>query len=63
VARGDPACRQYPAGGKRVEFFSTATWRISPALLSNGARYETSTLTQSGDSSLTKDLAYFKRTG
>jgi hypothetical protein len=46
---------------KRVEFFSTATWRFSPALMSEmGARYETSTLTQSGDSSLTKDLSFLK---
>jgi outer membrane receptor protein involved in Fe transport len=46
---------------KRVELFSTATWRISPVLMSElGARYETSNLTQSGDSSLTKDLAFFK---
>ena len=46
---------------KRVELFSTATWRISPVLISElGARYETSNLTQSGDSSLTKDLAFFK---
>ncbi len=45
----------------RVEFFSTANWRFSPALMSElGARYETSTLTQTGDSSLTKDLAFFK---
>jgi outer membrane receptor protein involved in Fe transport len=46
---------------KRIELFSTATWRISPVLMSElGARYETSNLTQSGDSSLTKDLAFFK---
>ncbi len=46
---------------KRVEFFSTANWRFSPVLMSElGARYETSTLIQSGDSSLTKDLAFFK---
>ena len=46
---------------KRVELFSTATWRFTPGLMSElGARYETSTLTQSGDSSLTKDLAFFK---
>jgi len=46
---------------KRMEFFSTATWRINPVLMSElGARYETSTLTQSGDSSLVKDLAFFK---
>ena len=46
---------------KRVEVFSTATWRFNPVLMSElGARYETSTLTQSGDSSLTKDLAFFK---
>jgi len=46
---------------KRVEFFSTATWRFNPVLMTElGARYETSTLTQSGDSRLTKDLAFFK---
>src|SRR6185312_15027268 len=46
---------------KRMEFFSTATWRINPVLMSElGARYEISTLTQSGDSSLVKDLAFFK---
>jgi len=46
---------------KRVEFFSTATWRLSPVLTSEmGMRYETSTLTQSGDSSLVKDLDYAK---
>jgi TonB dependent receptor len=46
---------------KRIEFFSTAIWRFNPVLMSElGARYETSTLTQSGDSSLTKDLAFFK---
>ena len=46
---------------KRLELFSTATWRINPALMSElGAHYETSTLTQSGDSTLTKDLGYFK---
>jgi hypothetical protein len=46
---------------KRVEFFSTASWRFSPVWMSElGARYEASTLVQSGDSSLTKDLAFFK---
>jgi len=46
---------------KRVEFFSNASWRFSPVFLSElGARYETSTLIQSGDSSLTKDLSFFK---
>jgi outer membrane receptor protein involved in Fe transport len=46
---------------KRVEFFSTATWRLNPVLMSEmGLRYETSTLTQSGDSSLVKDLAFLK---
>ena len=46
---------------KRVEFFSTATWRFSPVLISElGMRYETSTLTQSGDSSLVKDLDFAK---
>jgi hypothetical protein len=46
---------------RRAEFFSTATWRFSPVLMSElGARFETSTLIQSGDSSLTKDLSFFK---
>ena len=46
---------------KRVELFSTARWRFSPVLVSElGARYETSTLIQSGDSNLTKDLSFFK---
>ncbi len=46
---------------RRAEFFSTATWRINPVLMSElGLRYETSTLTQSGDSSLTKDLSFLK---
>ena len=46
---------------RRVEFFSTATWRFSPVLMSElGARYETSTLTQTGDSRLVKDLDFFK---
>jgi hypothetical protein len=46
---------------KRVEFFSSASWRFSPAWMSElGARYEASSLTQSGDSTLSKDLAFFK---
>jgi hypothetical protein len=46
---------------KRAEFFSTATWRFNPVLMTEvGARYETSTLTQSGDSSLAKDLSFLK---
>jgi hypothetical protein len=45
----------------RAEFFTTATWRLGPALVSEvGARYEISTLKQSGDSNLTKDLSFFK---
>ncbi len=45
----------------RAEFFTAATWRFNPALVSEvGARYEISTLIQSGDSSLTKDLSFFK---
>ena len=45
----------------RIEVFSTATYRFDPALMSElGARYETSNLTQSGDSTLVKDLAFFK---
>jgi hypothetical protein len=55
-----------PAANLRVEedrgeFFTAATWRFNPALLSEvGARYEISTLKQSGDSSLIKDLSFFK---
>ena len=46
---------------RRVEIFSTATWHINSVLMSElGARFETSTLIQSGDSSLTKDLTFFK---
>ena len=46
---------------KRLELFSTATWRLNPVLISElGLRYETSTLIQSGDSTLTKDLAFLK---
>lgn len=45
----------------RAELFGTATQRFSPVLLSElGLRYETSTLKQSGDSSLTKDLSFWK---
>ncbi len=46
---------------QRAEFFTSATQRFSPVLLSEvGLRYETSTLTQSGDSSLVKDLSFLK---
>jgi outer membrane receptor protein involved in Fe transport len=46
---------------KRVELFSTANWRFSPKLaMELGGRYETSTLTQTGDSTLAKDLSFFK---
>ncbi len=45
----------------RAEFFGTGTWRFSPVLVSElGARYEMSTLKQSGDSNLVKDLSFFK---
>ncbi len=45
----------------RAEFFGTATRRFSPVLVSElGLRYEMSTLKQSGDSSLVKDLAFLK---
>ena len=45
----------------RAEFFGTGTWRFSPVLVTElGARYETSTLRQSGDSNLTKDLSFLK---
>jgi hypothetical protein len=55
-----------PAANLRVEedrgeFFTAATWRVHPELVSElGARYEISTLKQSGDSSLVKDLSFFK---
>jgi hypothetical protein len=46
---------------ERAEFFAAGTWRFNPLLVTElGARYETSTLTQSGDSSLVKDLSFFK---
>ena len=46
---------------ERAEFFATATQRFSPVLVSElGLRYEISTLKQSGDSSLTKDLSFLK---
>lgn len=45
----------------RAEFFGVATWRFSPVLVSElGGRYEMSTLKQSGDSNLIKDLSFFK---
>lgn len=45
----------------RAEFFGVGTWRFNPVLVSElGGRYETSTLKQSGDSTLTKDLSFFK---
>jgi len=46
---------------QRLELFSTATWRINPVLLTElGARNETSSLTQTGDSSLVRHLSFFK---
>lgn len=45
----------------RAEFFGVASWRFSPVLMSElGGRYEMSTLKQSGDSNLVKDLSFFK---
>jgi len=55
-----------PAANLRVEedrgeFFTTATWRFNPVVTSElGARHEISTLRQSGDSRLTKNLSFFK---
>lgn len=49
---------------QRAEFFSTATWRFTPALVSElGARYEISALKQSGDSTLTKIFLSSSRAG
>jgi len=46
---------------KRAEAFFTAAWHISSALtVEAGSRYETSTLTQSGDSALRKSLSFIK---
>jgi len=46
---------------KRAEAFFTAAWHISGALtVEAGSRYETSTLTQSGDSALSKSLSFIK---
>lgn len=46
---------------KRAEFFATATWRLDRALtLEAGLRYEISRLSQTGDSSLRKSLAFLK---
>lgn len=46
---------------QRAEIFSTATWLLSPAVtIEAGARYEFSKLDQSGDSTLSKSLSFFK---
>lgn len=46
---------------KRAEAFLTATWRVAAALnIEAGSRYETSELTQSGDSALGKSLSFLK---
>lgn len=46
---------------KRAEAFFTAAWHVSGALtVEAGSRYETSTLTQSGDSALRKSLSFVK---
>lgn len=46
---------------KRAEAFFTAAWHLSSALtVEAGSRYETSTLTQSGDSALRKSLSFIK---
>jgi outer membrane receptor protein involved in Fe transport len=45
----------------RAEVFGTATWRLRPTLtLETGLRYEMSKLSQHGDTSLTKSLAFLK---
>jgi hypothetical protein len=49
---------------QRAEFFGTATWRISPTLtLEGGARNEISTISQSGDTNLSRTLSFFKPRG
>lgn len=46
---------------KRSEAFASGTWRINRRLtLESGVRYETSTITQSGDASLENSFAYAK---
>lgn len=46
---------------ERVELFATATWHPASALaVESGLRYETSRLTQSGASDLSKSLDYLK---
>ncbi|HJS45880.1 MAG TPA: TonB-dependent receptor [Rhizomicrobium sp.] len=46
---------------RRAEFFSAATWRINPVLVTEmGARYEMSTLTHRGGSNPVKDLSFLK---
>lgn len=46
---------------KRAELFLTTTWQVASKLtVEAGGRYETSRLTQSGDSSLVKSLAFLK---
>ncbi|MFD0849087.1 TonB-dependent receptor domain-containing protein [Sphingosinicella xenopeptidilytica] len=46
---------------KRAEAFFTAAWHLSSALtVEAGSRYETSRLTQSGDSALRKSLSFIK---
>jgi outer membrane receptor protein involved in Fe transport len=46
---------------QRSELFATGTWRLTSALTAEtGLRFETSRLTQSGDSTLVKSLSYLK---
>jgi hypothetical protein len=46
---------------QRIEGFTSATYRFNPEwLMELGARYETSNLIQSGDSTLVRDLGFFK---
>lgn len=45
----------------RAEFFANTTWEISPRVsLESGLRYELSRLAQSGDTELSKSLAFLK---
>lgn len=46
---------------KRAEFFSTLGWTVSPQLTAEaGLRYEVSRLSQTGDTNLSKSLAFLK---
>lgn len=46
---------------QRAEFFANAAWTIGPTIVAEtGVRYETSKLSQSGDSNASKSLAFVK---